>query len=106
MGARGAGGKASYSRAMKPAGASIVTSVVVVLLVIAAVPVLFWLVQDRLIFFPQPVASTPHLPARTLPIVVAAADGTRLHGFLVPAPRTPAPVILYFGGNAEEVSWT
>ena len=80
------------------------------LLIIAAivvgVPAAAWLAQDHLIFFPQPVASTAHLPQRAVPLTLTAADGTRLDGWLVPADASPAPTVIYFGGNAEEVSWT
>jgi pimeloyl-ACP methyl ester carboxylesterase len=85
---------------------ALVTALVVVVVVVLAVPALLWLVQDRLIFFPQPIASTAHLPPRTRPLVVAAADGTKLQGFIVPGDSAPAPAVIYFGGNAEEVSWT
>jgi pimeloyl-ACP methyl ester carboxylesterase len=64
-----------------------------------------WLAQERLIFFPQPL-TTAQLPARAAPLEVVAADGTRLRGWLVKGTVTPAPAVLYFGGNAEEVSWT
>jgi pimeloyl-ACP methyl ester carboxylesterase len=70
------------------------------------VPAVAWLAQDGLIFFPQPVASTAHLPAHASPLTVTAADGTRLHGWIAAGSATPAPTILYFGGNAEEVSHT
>ena len=70
------------------------------------VPALAWLAQERLIFFPQPVASTAHLPARASPLEVVAADGTHLRGWVVKGATTPAPAVIYFGGNAEEVSWT
>jgi uncharacterized protein len=73
--------------------------------IVLAVPAAFWLGQDRLIFFPQPALSTGHLPAHALPLTMRAADGTMLHGWIVPAATTPAPAVLYFGGNAEEVSW-
>src|SRR6266478_8102430 len=74
--------------------------------IIVGVPALVWLTQDRMIFFPQPVASTAHLPARASPLEVVAADGTHLRGWIVQGPATPAPTVIYFGGNAEEVSWT
>ncbi|HEX4883010.1 MAG TPA: alpha/beta hydrolase [Casimicrobiaceae bacterium] len=77
-----------------------------VVAVIAAVPAAAWLGQERLIFFPQPLAGTSHLPDRVEPLDVRAADGTKLAGFFVPASATPAPVLLFFGGNAEEISWT
>lgn len=80
------------------------------LLLVAAiavgVPTAAWLAQDRLVFFPQPVVSTSHLPADTLPLEVVSADGVRVRGWIVPAPANPAPAVVYFGGNAEEVSWT
>jgi uncharacterized protein len=74
--------------------------------IVLAVPAAFWLGQDRLIFFPQPVPSTAHLPAHALPLAMPAGDGTMLYGWIVPAATTPAPAVLYFGGNGEEVSWT
>jgi pimeloyl-ACP methyl ester carboxylesterase len=79
------------------------------LLVVAAValgiPAAAWWLQERLIFFPQPLASTRHLPPAAQPLEIVA-DGVRLRGWIVPAAAAPAPVLLYFGGNAEEVSWT
>ena len=80
------------------------------LILIAAValgvPAAAWLAQERLIFFPQPIASTAHLPARAAPLEVVAADGTRLRGWIFKGMAVPAPAVIYFGGNAEEVSWT
>ena len=74
--------------------------------VLLGVPAAAWLAQDKLIFFPQPVVSTSHLPARVTPLEIVAADGTRLRGWIRGADASPAPIVLYFGGNAEEVSWT
>jgi uncharacterized protein len=74
--------------------------------IVLGVPAAAWLAQERLIFFPQPVGSTAHLPARALPLEVLAADGTHLRGWLVKVAAAPAPAVIYFGGNAEEVSWT
>ena len=76
-----------------------------VLVVALAICALAWWLQERLIFFPQPLASTGHLPARATPLEVIAADGAKLRGFMLPAARAPAPVVIYFGGNAEEASW-
>ena len=80
------------------------------LLLLAAIglgiPAAAWLAQERMIFFPQPIASTAHLPARAKPISVDAVDGTRLHGWIAEGTAVPAPAVIYFGGNAEEVSWT
>ncbi len=73
--------------------------------VVALVPAVFWLAQDRLIFFPQPVASTQHLPPHAEPLAMRAPDGTMLHGWIVPAAARPSTAVIYFGGNGEEVSW-
>lgn len=75
-----------------------------------ALPLALWFLQERLIFFPQPIPE-----ARRAEIVqsflgvesvfLEAADGTRLHAWHVKAQAPDAPLVLYFGGNAEEVSW-
>lgn len=90
----------------RPEGRFRVEGWLLVLAVLVAVPAAAWLGQERLIFFPQPLMGTSHLPPGTQPLDLKAADGTKLAGFLVPAATQPAPVILYFGGNAEEISWT
>ena len=79
---------------------------IIVAAIAVGIPGLFWFAQDRLIFFPQPVGATPHLPAHAVPLTVTAADGTLLRGWLVAGSAAPAPTIIYFGGNAEEVSFT
>ena len=84
------------------------SSLAVVFIAVIALLGFVWLTQERLIFFPQPVQSTKHLPASAKPLEVVAADGARLRGWIVGAAtaRSRAPVVIYFGGNAEEVSWT
>jgi len=70
-----------------------------------------WLAQDALIFYRQPLPESRRGEiARRYPAVeevrLAGADGTLLHGWLVkPQAALPAPLVIYFGGNAEEVSW-
>jgi pimeloyl-ACP methyl ester carboxylesterase len=64
-----------------------------------------WWGQERLIFFPQPLTSTAHLPARAAPLELTAADGVRIRGWIVGGAGSPAPAVICFGGNAEEVSW-
>lgn len=57
--------------------------------------------QERLIFFPPPAAqASPGAQS----VFLEADDGTRLHAWHVKAPPG-APLVLYFGGNAEDVSW-
>ena len=78
----------------------------VLAVIVVGVPLAAWLAQESLLFFPQPVGSTKHLRANALPLEVAVADGVRLRGWIVRGAARPAPAVIYFGGNAEEVSWT
>ena len=77
----------------------------IALVVVIAFPLLMYLAQDSLIFHPQPLAEArraalaQHSAVESL--VIDAADGTRLHAWHA---RGDA-LIMYFGGNAEEVSW-
>ena len=78
--------------------------------IVLGFPVLIYLFQERLIFFPQPLAQDPLTANPGAPIEAVSLkvnDGVTLQGWLVHsmAAREPAPVLIYFGGNAEEVSW-
>jgi hypothetical protein len=79
---------------------------ILVVVIAIGVPAWAWFTQERMIFFPQPVVSTARLPARASPLEVLAADGTHLRGWIVKGAAAPAPTVIYFGGNAEEVSGT
>jgi hypothetical protein len=73
-------------------------------------PALIYFFQERLIFFPQPLTQDPQKanPGAAIEEVnLITSDRVRLHGWLVKASptQTPAPLLVYFGGNAEEVSW-
>ena len=77
------------------------------LAIVIGLPLLVYLAQDSLIFYRQPVAEARRVQiARTQPAVadvwLAAADGTRVHAWHV---KSGPVLVLYFGGNAEEVSW-
>jgi len=77
----------------------------IVLAVAIGVPLLAWLFQERMLFFPRPVDSRPAPRPNVEDVTLAAADGAKLRGWLVRGTGTPAPLVIYFGGNAEEVSW-
>jgi len=62
---------------------------------------LLWAFQDRLIFHPRPVAGGPWNPAAQA--IEIDRDRVVLHGWVVNA-ESDGPLIVYFGGNAEEVS--
>jgi pimeloyl-ACP methyl ester carboxylesterase len=75
---------------------------------VVGVPAAMYLMQDSMLFFPQPLAGPPPAsrPARPVEeLVFDTADGPRLRGWLVGAATGPAPLVVYYGGNAEEVSW-
>lgn len=80
--------------------------IVIVAALLLGVPATAWFAQDRLIFFPQPGVASAHLPAEAKPLEIVAPDGVRLRGWMRVANATPAPAVVYFGGNAEEVSRT
>ena len=64
------------------------------------------LFQDSMLFFPQPLAGPGPAPDERIEEVrLDAGEGVRLHGWFVRAKAAPAPLVIYFGGNAEEVSW-
>jgi pimeloyl-ACP methyl ester carboxylesterase len=71
-----------------------------------AVPLAVYFLQDSLIFYRQPLAEARRAEIARQPDVeelwLAAADGTRVHAWHL---RAGPDMVLYFGGNAEEVSW-
>src|SRR5260370_15357277 len=64
-----------------------------------------WRLQDRMLFFPRPLGSRPAARPNVEEVSIVAADGVKLRGWLVKGDGAPAPLVIYFGGNAEEVSW-
>ena len=78
--------------------------------VFIALCAVLYLLQEHLIFLRQPLADSIRQATRKLPatteIEVTARDGTRLHGWLRHSVDAAPPhgLLIYFGGNAEEVS--
>jgi hypothetical protein len=77
----------------------------------AGLLLILYLMQDRLLFLGAHLdpGRAAGLAARAPDIEVVslqAEAGVRVHGWYARARRSPAPALLYFGGNAEEVSWT
>jgi len=85
----------------------LIASIVKLALALAvALPLLLYFLQDRLIFFPQRLddayrAETAARFPAAQEIFIDATDGTRLHAWHV---GSGPDLVLYFGGNAEEVS--
>lgn len=67
----------------------------------ALVALVYYLAQDRLIFYPMPKGDFLHATA-TQPISLAR-DGIVLDGVLV-NPHLATPTVFYFGGNAERIT--
>ena len=61
-----------------------------------------YLVQDHLIFYPAGVWREPQKP-HVQPVALERDDGTVLNGWVV-NPDAAGPVLVYYGGNAEELS--
>jgi len=83
-----------------------ISSIVKIVLGVAiGVPLLMWFFQERMLFFPRALDSRPALRPNVEEVNIVAADGMKLRGWLVKGDGAPAPLVIYFGGNAEEVSW-
>ncbi len=69
----------------------------------AAICLALFLLQGRMIFFPRPLQATPSAPG-VAPVAVERPDAV-LRGW-VTNPDAAGPLVIYFGGNAEELSET
>jgi len=93
------------------AASTLLTIAKVAIVVAIVLPLVVYLLQDRLIFLPQPLGAARRAEIeRRFPTVeekyLVASDGTRLHAWIARPPGSvAAPMVMYFGGNAEEVSW-
>lgn len=77
----------------------------IIILLFLAVSFLLYLFQGRMIFYPQKV------PRQTLNRykafeMILDHDGVALHGWFVKGRISKdQPLVVYYGGNAEEISW-
>jgi fermentation-respiration switch protein FrsA (DUF1100 family) len=71
-----------------------------------AIAALVWLGQESLIFYPRAAEPRPVAPSgwRIEDVSFTTRDGTVLSGVLAAPPVERAPLVIYFGGNAEEVT--
>ena len=84
-------------------------ALVAVGVLLLAVPLTAYLAQDQLIFLRRPIGDADRraIAARhpeVEEVFLPALDGTRLHAWHVKA-GPQAPLVIYFGGNAENVAW-
>lgn len=76
----------------------------IVVPVVAIGVLLLYVFQDALIFFPQPVPQANRAAYAPYALTVEH-EGRRLKGWYVPGDiRRDRPLLVYYGGNAEEVS--
>jgi uncharacterized protein len=65
-------------------------------------------VQDRLLYYPVAAPATaPSPPAGWTrgPLTLTRPDGVVLQGWLVKPEQAAVALVIYFGGNGEELSW-
>ena len=86
---------------------SLLASALKILVAVAiGLPLVVYLAQDSLIFYRQPLSEgrraeiAGRFPA-VQEIFLTTTDGIQLHAWHV---KASGPLVLYFGGNAEEVS--
>ncbi|MBI5196357.1 MAG: alpha/beta hydrolase [Nitrospirae bacterium] len=90
---------------------SLLRIIAVVSSVLAAVTILLYFLQEKLIFYPQHISreTANHITSafkNVREITIRTQDGTRLHGwFLKNSSGKISKLLFYFGGNAEEVSY-
>lgn len=85
----------------------------IALAVAIGLPLVVYFAQESLIFYRQPLPEARRTEiARRYPqveeIFIDAADGTKLHAWHLKSTEPSAeaaPLVFYFGGNAEEASW-
>ncbi len=83
----------------------ILSLLIVIISIYLIIMILVWMAQKQLIFFPQPLAFEVPLIKNQEEVYITTAEGNILHGWLRKA-QIPyrQKLIIYFGGNAEEVS--
>lgn len=79
----------------------------VALAVAVGLPLVVYFAQDALIFYRQPLPEARRTDlAKRFPAVqevfLQAKDGAKLHAWHA---KAGSPLVIYFGGNAEETSW-
>jgi pimeloyl-ACP methyl ester carboxylesterase len=78
---------------------------VVAAVLLVGVPATMYLAQDSLLFFPQPLVGPPRVARPVEALAFEREEGVKLRGWLVRGAAPRAPLVIYYGGNAEELSW-
>jgi uncharacterized protein len=78
---------------------------ITILLVYGVILIFFYFIQSALIFYPQPITRSVPLDEQVEEVHITTAEEISLHGWLSKGDsQSPHKLIIYFGGNAEEVS--
>ena len=84
------------------------SAITILVIVVVGFPLLMYLMQDSLLFHPQPLSEVQRVSIRhrfpAVEEIVLEEKGTRLHAWHVKG-APGKPLVIYFGGNAEDVSW-
>ena len=72
---------------------------------LVGVPATMYLAQDSLLFLPQPMIGPPRVTRPVEALAFEREEGVKLRGWFVAAANPRAPLVIYYGGNAEELSW-
>ena len=72
---------------------------------LVGVPATMYLAQDSLLFLPQPVIGPPRGARPVELLAFEREEGVKVRGWLVKAAAPRAPLVIFYGGNAEELSW-
>lgn len=75
------------------------------LLLICAFFALIYLTQERTIFQTQPLTDAAEQHYHRDAVSFEREDGTQLRGWFHRHPDPDAPLLIYYGGNSEEISW-
>jgi uncharacterized protein len=78
---------------------------VVGVVLVLGVPATMYIAQDNLLFFPQPLVGPPRVARPVEGLAVEREAGVTVRGWLVIGAKPRAPLLIYYGGNAEELSW-
>ncbi|WP_088034187.1 alpha/beta hydrolase [Evansella clarkii] len=83
----------------------------IILLLPLIIYLLFYIFQDSILFYPQPLTEErlddiDKNYEDVQEIILEMKDGTTVHGWLAESKtESPSPLLIYYGGNAEEVSY-
>ena len=72
---------------------------------LVGVPATMYLAQDSLLFLPQPLIGPPRVARPVEPLAFEREEGVKVRGWFVTTAEARAPLAIFYGGNAEELSW-